>query len=267
MTHESAEPQSWTANRWWALISLVFATQLGLILWLGRPQPSVSVPNDVAPLLQLAGEETAKVLALSDPTLFALPHREGFSGQAWLTIPPQKSEPFEWSEPPHWLTLSQDKLGASFKEFASTNQLNDLPVFAQLEFQFKQPEVTQSKLFPTRSVLRLVGALAGRRLLVAPSLPSWTNAEILTNSVVQLLVGADGRPVSTPTLLKPPGSGPNEADLYALREARKARFEPMNVPDPADPMAGLTLGQFVFEWYTLPLPVTNNPVQNKLPKP
>jgi hypothetical protein len=266
MTHESAEQHPWPAKRWWWLISLVFVTQLGLIFWLGRPQRTVQVPNDVAPSLQLAGEETAKILALNDPTLFALPHLEGFSGEAWLTIPPQEFQPFEWSEPPHWLTLSQEKLGASFKEFAATNQLNDLPVFAHTQFQLKQPELVEPKLFPTQSLLRLTGALAGRRLLVAPSLPSWTNAEILTNSVVQILVGADGLPVSTPTLLKPPGSGPNEADLYALREARKARFEPLSVRDPTDPMAGLTLGQFIFEWYTLPVPVTNNPTDNKSTK-
>lgn len=263
MTLEQIEPRGWSSSRWWTFICVVFVAQLVLILWLGRPQRIIRVPKDVSPVLRLAGRGATNVLALTDPTLFVLPHMEGFSGLAWLTVPEQEYRPTEWSEPEHWLTLAEDKLGARFNEFISTNTPDRLPVFAQPEFRFKQPVVVEPAAFPTQSLLRLTGGLADRKLLVAPSLPSWTNAEILTNSVVQIMIGADGKPVSTPTLLKPPGSGgPNEADLFALREARKVQFEPLNVSDPLDPLEGLTVGQFVFEWHTLPLPVTNTPSGN-----
>jgi hypothetical protein len=257
MTHELAEPERWLPSRWWTLILLVFATQLGLIFWLGKPQHIPPLPNDFAPTLRLTGPGAAQVLALTDPTLFALPHRESFSGEAWLTIPAQEFRPFVWSEPPRWLTLVQTNLGIDFKEFMSTNQLEILPVVAQLDLELKMPRVVESSPFPRKSTMRVTGALAERHLLVPPALPSWRSAEILTNSVVQILVGADGKPVS-PTLLKPPGIAPTEADLYALREARKTRFEPLDVNDLMNPLEGLTWGQLIFEWQTLPLPATNN---------
>jgi hypothetical protein len=199
------------------------------------------------------------MLALSDPTLFALPHQVGFSGSAWLTIPAQEFHPFVWSEPNHWFNLAPNDLGSDFREFMSTNQPDILPIITQPDLQFKIPQVAESNPFPTQSTLRVTGGLADRRLLVTPALPSWPNSEILTNSVVQLLVGADGKPVSIPILLKPPGVGANEADLHALREARKARFEPLSVNDLTNPLAGLTWGLLVFEWHTLPLPDTNSP--------
>jgi hypothetical protein len=107
--------------------------------------------------------------------------------------------------------------------------------------------------------------LAERRLLASPDLPPWPSREVLTNSVVTLWVDANGQPVSAPTLF-PPGSGSADADQCALQEARRARFEPLNTADPTDPMAGLTWGQLIFEWRTLPLPATNNAAEPNAPK-
>ncbi|HLH53260.1 MAG TPA: hypothetical protein VKY92_06550 [Verrucomicrobiae bacterium] len=260
MTAQAIEPGRWSPGRWWTFVGLVLLAQLALILWLGRPHPAKRASKDSAPVLRLAGPAAASLLALTDPTLFALPHVEGFSGPAWLTIPAQIYQPSEPSEPDHWLTLSREKLGSSFNQFLSTNTETQLPVFAQPDLVFKQPVVVESPLFPTQSVMRLTGGLADRRLIVPPALPSWTNSEILTNSVVQVIIGADGKPLSAPTLLKPPASGgPTEADLFALREARKLRFEPLTGVDPLDPMAGLVVGQLIFEWHTLPVPTTNAP--------
>jgi hypothetical protein len=251
MTHEVLELQRWPTGRWWARIALVFLAQLGLIFWLGKPQPVIPPRNEAASTIRLAGPAAAQFLALTDPTLFALPHRESFSGEAWLTIPAQG---FVWSEQPYSLALNQARLGSDFNEFMATNQPGGLPDFAQPAFDLKVPGVVETELFPIQSGLRLTGALAGRRLLVAPALQPWASSEILTNSVIQVLVGADGKPISLTLLIK---SGFSQADEYALREVRKARFEPLNVSDPMDPMAGLTWGQFVFEWRTLPLPATN----------
>jgi hypothetical protein len=266
MTQTMADGQNWSNSRWWWMIVLVFASQLFLIFWLGRPHKSIPAANDPAPQLGMVGPDAAQVFALRDPTLFALPHSEGFSGPAWLTVPRQVLELPELSEAPEWLALVQNKLGVSFKGFSNTNIAGELPVFAQSDLQLKQPVVAPDPdAFPTQSLFRLTGDLAKRRLLTPLTLTNWPSAEILTNTVVQILVGADGRLVSAPTLLKPRG-GPNEADLYALREARKARFEPVTVQDPLNPEAGLAWGQFVFEWHTVPLPLTNSPAETPAPK-
>jgi hypothetical protein len=257
MTHEVAEPQRWRMGRWGALITMVFATQLGLIFWLGKPHPTPLPATDFAPSLSLAGPGAADALALSDPTLFALPHRENFSGPAWLSIPEQEPPLVEEAAP--WLELAQEQLGANLQTYMATNRPTDAPLFDKSGFKFKQPAVASSQPFSTISTLRLTGDLARRRLVNPPALPSWPSAEILTNTIVEVLVGADGKPFSPK--LQVPSSGSVEADRYALGEARKARFEPLLVSNPADPLAGLTWGQFVFEWQTVPLSATNSLVQ------
>ena len=79
--------------------------------------------------------------------------------------------------------------------------------------------------------MRLEGDLAQRRLLAPLDLRSWTSRDILTNSVVRLLVDAEGLPLSV-TLLS--GSGAQEADQHALDQAKAARFEPLS-RNPAGP--------------------------------
>jgi hypothetical protein len=236
-------------------------TQLGLIFWLGRAARVISPPKDLAPMLRFAGSNMTERLALNDPTLFALPHEVSFSGLAWLT---QEFQPFLLHERPPFLALPNGRLGQDFGTFMATNELASLPEIAQPDLKFKVPSIGPAEPLVTQSSLRLTGELARRRLLNAPALPAWTGTEMISNSIVQLLVAADGKPVSA-TLLKPPGSADTEADQHALREAGKARFEPFHSADPLDPMAGLSLGQMVFEWRTLPVPVTNAPPESLTP--
>lgn len=153
----------------------------------------------------------------------------------------------------------KEKLGVDFENFIATNQPQGLPTIAQPELTLKLPAVEESSPLPDRSRLHLEGALAGRRLLVSPELPSWPSAEILTNSVVQVLVDLDGNPYTATLLAK---SGSAEADQHAVREARHARFEPLSLADPAKPLAGLAWGQLIFEWHTLALPATNSTAES-----
>jgi hypothetical protein len=265
MTNDLAGPHRWLARRWWVLIILVFATQLGLIFWLGKPTPAISLFEIAAPSFRLMETNAQRMLAFKDPTLFALPHWEGFSGAAWLTIPEQDFKPVFGAEPPHLLTLSQERLGDEFQSYMATNQGIGMPVIALPDFKLKDPEVTESALFPTNSRLRLTGALTGRHLTFAPALPSVASLEIVSNSVVGVLVAADGTTIS-PSLLNPGSSGSSEADQLAITAARKIRFESIPTIDPLNPMAGITWGQIVFEWHTAPLRNTNKGVESERPK-
>jgi hypothetical protein len=257
MSSEQAQEARWPRKRWWVLLAGAFATQLALIFWLGGPQ-RVRVPReDSAPVLQLTSPTSSGLLAFADPTLFALPHQEGFSGLAWLTITEPDLHPFRWDETPGFLALNPATLGEGFRNYMSTNQPGSLPEMAHPELKFKIPEVLPSTPLVTASTLRLSGELAGRHLLVAPELRPWPSTEILSNSVVQLLVGADGRPISQ--ILLKPGSASTEADQYALRSAAKVRFESINGADPLNPLAAIALGQMIFEWQTVPQPDTNSP--------
>ena len=244
----------WSRARWVWLIALVFTAHLALIFIFGDRKAVVPRPPAPAPLLSLAGAGD-EVIALNDPTLFALPHRQSFAGAAWLKIPVVPFQPFRWNEPARLLPLPWAELGAAFTRFMHTN--------ARAAFSFESkpaPELTQlapweSEPAPVRhSTFRVTGDLAHRHLLNPPELQSWAATDfLLTNSVVQLLVNADGIVMSPPTMLNVNGSGWKEADQQALRLAKAARFEPLR-----ERTAGVTLGAMVFEWQTVPPPETNS---------
>jgi hypothetical protein len=241
---------SWSRRRWWTLIALVFAAHVGLIFAIGDRRPIAPRPPATAPALRLAAEAD-ELLALNDPTLFALPHRESFAGAAWRQIPEVKFPPFRWTEPPRLLALPLERLGAAFAQFMQTN----LPVTSEQDNkpvpELVAPDLPQAEpAIPARSTLRLAGGLADRRLLNPPELPSQPWTDLLTNSVVQVLVSAHGNVISPPILLARCGS--EKANQMALGIARSASFEPLRNGE-----MKLTVGALIFEWHTVPM--TNAP--------
>ena len=257
MTAVSVESPPWSGRRWWGLVMLVFGVQLALIFWLGDTSLVGHGPGPQAFTLKLAGSASAELLALNDPTLFALPHRQGSVGPASPATSRPDAHAFQWPEPTNSLRLAVDPLGAVFSHYIETNEVNALQLPALLK-----PTPTLSSLPPPavsaeRSTLLLEGDLAPRRLITPLSLRSWTNLDILANSVVRIAVDAEGRPVA-PTLLS--RSGSSQADQYALEQARAARFEPLR-RNPADTAPHLAAdfrwGTMVFRWHTVPQPPTN----------
>jgi hypothetical protein len=191
-----------------------------------------------------------------------LPHGQAFSGQAWLTFSNQALEPFIWTDEARWVDLNPDELGGAFRK-AVDNESAALPspVTPMGERQ-RLPELATADLFPTNSILKLGLGLTQRSLSSTFALRSWPHTDILTNSVVQVLVDSKGETVSC-TLL-PPGCGLNEADQQALALARAARFQPVRPEGPNQAAAAgeaLTLGQMIFQWHTLLLPDTNSPAR------
>jgi len=245
----------WSRTRWGAWIGLVFALQLGFIFALGDRRPITPRSASAAPALRLAAGSD-ELLALSDPTLFALPHRLGFARAAWLRAPAVTFPQFRWTEPPLLLERPLHELGATFAQFLQTNTV------AAFELETKPaPELTpppEPDLQPAvsaRSTLRLDGDIAHRRLLNPPDLPPRPATDVLRDSVVQVLVDAEGTVLSA-KLLSPnplqPGSGSPQADQQALAFARATRFEPL---PGAGSKAGV--GTLIFSWHTVPL--TNAP--------
>jgi hypothetical protein len=259
MTAPLAEPRPWHRRRWWLFTALILAGQVGAIVWLGDWTPVRVRPPAPAPRLQLAGNASAELLALNDPTLFALPHWQGFSGPAWLDAKPSKPEPLEKPEEPHWLPLAVQDLGAALSGLAQTSVTDSLPRVGLTTADLALPEPAPLAMPLDHSSIVLDGDLVRRQLVTALELSSWTNADILTNSIVRLAVDAAGRPVSAVLLA---GSGNRAVDDQALARARSARFEDLRgtgpVP-PAGPLPDLTWGEMIFEWHTLPPPATNAP--------
>jgi TonB family protein len=261
MNGAPADRQKWLRPWWWGLVALVFGVQLAFIFWLGERKPIRPRPAGPAPVLGLASPASAEWMALTDPTLFALPHQRGFSGLAWLRVPAAEFHPFIWSDPSRWLEAAAETPGASFRRIMAANRVTPMPGIAQPEPDLRLSRLPRPEVSPGKSTLQLGGELAGRRLLTPCELPSFTCADLLTNSIVHLVVDADGRSVSSVLLSR---SGKQEADDAALEQARAMRFEPLTNPGQdalADPLPGSRWGEAIFTWHTLPVPPTNAPPQ------
>jgi len=254
------EPRRWPRRRWGSSILLVLVLQALLIFLLeDRSRPGPRRP-DFAPQIQLSANAPADLFALYNPTLFALPQREAFSGDGWLKrIPALEFSPADWSEPPRWLPLSADQLGAGFEDFLRASSSPPFPTLVAVEPDLYTPVLFPTQPVSTASTLRIEGDLAGRRLLSGPALPVWTNTDVLTNTVVQLLVDEQGNTFSAVLLLR---SGLAEADAYALDTARTARFNAVAPAGPGQaeaPVPALTPGRMIFRWQTRFAKSTNSP--------
>lgn len=248
---ETRREPSWSFQRRGLLVLIVLVAHVGVLFAVSDRRHAK--PRPPAPSLAVTRlTDSGELLELSDPTLFALPHYRSFAGQTWLTNPTVGFPQFYWSEPPRLLSLPVEGLGEMFARFQQANTP------APFDFTARTPETMKPfilsetpSLLSARSRLRLAGELQHRRLLASPDLPSWPAADLLTNSVVRALVGADGLVVS-PALEA--GSGSAEADQFALNQARVARFAPLPAGEKK-----IGLGVMIFEWQTVPITGTNKP--------
>ena len=243
----------WSRGKWLVVVAAVFAAQVGLIFALGQRKIPDNASHAAVVELGLSSAR-GEFLEANDPTLFSLPHLHGFSGAAWLgDVPRAGFKPFSWSEPPRWLAPDATQLGEEFTRFMRTRATEPFAMDTKAP-----PDVTLAEIERVepaqKSSLRVEGDLVGRAFAGAlPQLPSWTASDLLTNSVVRVLVDAGGRVIS-PVLL-PPGSGSKEADALALELAKAARFASAGG-------AAWTLGALVFQWRTEPMPETILPSPN-----
>jgi hypothetical protein len=241
----------------WGAIGLVFAAQVVVAFLLGTPPPIKQFHPAPAPVVHMAPSSAQDLLAVMDPTLFILPHRKNFSGEAWLKMTPRTFTPTNWTEPARPLELAQEQLGAAFVAFMQTN----LPprfqprIESSLDTEIKTQVPVQPISVPSR--LRVEGDLARLRLLTPLRLPPQSSADILTNTVVQMVVDAQGYPFSS---VISAGSGSGDADQMALTNFAKAiRFAPLEEEASGVISDKMTSGRLIFEWQTVPLAPTNAP--------
>jgi len=273
MTGFEQDSTGWSKRRLTLTVTLILAVQIGLIYWLSdRRAPTVRIPR-FAPVLQMvggsAGDQHAdpsmrELSALQDPTMFALPRSETFAGMAWLSAPKIASPSLEWSEDPMWeftnAAAPASQLGAAFSRFIETNVVKSWHVAALPEPALVMPTVEPDPRLNAPSRVQIVSLDPQVRLLTPLALPAWpprsngpSDFELLTNSVVAVTYGSDGKAFSA-TLLS--GSGLPAADDFAMNQARQARFTVDNVVarDPSMDVGGLSWATLVFEWST-----TNGP--------
>lgn len=244
----------WSRQRWVTQIALVFAAQVAVIFALGEKH--FPAQRRVANVPQMALADSAdELIALNDPTLFALPHAGDFPPVAGGQMSAVMKPAFRWKEPPGELpSPAGESLGAVFTRFMQTNRFATPTLDFKPAAKLSEPVSALPPAFAGNSMLRITGELAQRKWLNPVTLTNWPCADLIVPSRVQVLVDESGGVVSAVLL---PSDNPGEiasrydpADKTALECARTARFAPASHP---------AIGQLIFNWRTVAPPATNSP--------
>jgi TonB family protein len=241
------------------MVVLVFLVQLGLIFWLGSPASIRPRPAAQNLTFRFAETTATELLALTDPTLFALPHQLNPAVPARPKTPRPEYHSFQWPAPTNQLLPALGQAGTAANRLVEPNDFPALQLPASPPSSPTIPELSPPAVSAGQSALQLEGGLAGRRLLAPFELKSWPNPEILASSVVEVAVDAEGRPVSVRLLS---GSGLAAADQLALDQAKAARFEPADRDQAragSGPTAQLSWGRMNFRWHTVPAQPADTP--------
>jgi hypothetical protein len=238
----------WTRGRFLGVVGGLFALQIGLILLFGaRAVSDVTAPVPVTQFRTVGAlmnqEQLMRLFFASDPAVFPLPSRHGFSGRAWMDQPPAQFHPTNQLEAPQWLALNAGQLGISFPILTNAGGITPLTL-AQLDMPQLEPQPVflSTEIIPTQSVFRIEGGLAVRLVGPAPTLQPWpsTSRKLLTNTVVQIAVNQAGDVMAARLLTR---CGSPEADADAVAKARALRFRPSTG-------APTIWAQAVFYWQT-----------------
>jgi hypothetical protein len=256
-TGSGKELSHWSKLRWILMVLAVFILQFLLLMLFSSSELAPPVQPASGPRFHFMAAaphspERPSHLAVSDPTLFALPHPEGFSEPLWRQAPAMEYQLTNSIFPPRWLEPAPQRFGETFSRFVEETMAADF-------FSTHPAPAPQGALalpsMPVRtdSHLRVAGEISNRPLLNSPDLPVIPHNQILANTVVLVTVTPEGE--SLAVLLS--GSGSKEADQEALRTARSIRFAPLEKSAP------IMTGQLIFEWSIPPNRQANPPGNNR----
>lgn len=254
MNSAPLEAPRWDRCQWLLTGGLLFFIQVAVIWILGerRGSPPASVPFPTTIYWAVdpwATRQIASLPAMRDPTIFALPSLNGFSGTAWLKFTSPPCQASDWTEPPQWLAPQPERLGELFARTFAASSYASLSIAEKSvpELIGSEPRTTSEPLV-AESELRLAGGLAQRGVSLPLPLPSWPYTEVLSNTTVQVLVDETGFVISA-TVLE--SCRLKAADDYALQAAKEARFEPLERDRrPASGVDSTGCGKLVFQWRT-----------------
>ena len=198
---------------------------------------------------------------LCEPVVAGPGGPDGFSEKAWLRNAARTQDPGESNQPPVFLEPHPGGLGFTL----ARNLLNEVD---QPYMVAQGPAVQSASLAflppvedpPISSYITIEGGLAGRRLRWKPELKPQPADAILKNTIVDVVVDAEGRVFGPPVLAPASAAAPADyanANADALAASAALRFEPLpRAPWQSyqAPGSGLASGRVVFHWQTVPRP-------------
>lgn len=254
MSAASVTIEGWSPRRWLLTIAALALAQTGFLLFLSQralPLPRAeSEATEVAFINGAAANGSSQATLGSDPTLFALMDRHGFSGKTWLDFSLYQHSLNDWQEPARWLSPDAVRFGSSFQRYAAKSGLDRFTTGDQPPPQASLPAVASVEV-ASRTTIQVSRELADRKIITPLKLPSRPGADLLPDTVVQVVVNSDGDVLSARLLTS---CGAKDTDQLALNQARVLRFEPLSADKriPGNPWAVLTTANLMFHWHTVP---------------
>jgi len=269
MTEESSAESRWSRERWFLTVTIIFAVQVVVVIWLSE-RGDIPVKVDSQGLLTRyytpeASIQLTPLFHLMDPTLYSRASSEGFSGSVWLDVKPIEHRSAGWSDPPQFLKFNQDPLLSDLERFGLANQPHRRTVSDTLGGGAETRVELSNQLIPSSSsVFEMIGDLRRTNLRSIPAIPSIELNGVLAPSIILLQVDQRGRVFSANLTGT---SGQANADQQAMRIARALRFDVAEGFSPTTSnrdFNNLRRTKLIIHWATLSVPAqtTNTPPAN-----
>lgn len=229
---------NWSRKQWIVTVALIFVAHVAAVFALHSRAPLLARLDSLPAKNAFPSQTNAAAKLppeLQDPLLFASANARGFSAGAWVKAPETKQGLARTQMAPRFFGYEREP--ASFPPMDPPAPRTPLP-FVALSLERQAPKV---------STMSIEGDLAARALSRMPALPPQVFGDVLSNTVVQVAVQADGFPFSARVVS---GSGSRKADLEALELGKGLRFAPRLVAALDRRPAPLEWGQLVFQWFT-----------------
>lgn len=263
MSVATATIERWPGRRWIALVAIVFLCHV-LLLFLAseggvpkrRPEPS---PTPIR-LVDRADSRITELLNLHDPALFAFCHPHNFSGTAWFKQRTIQYRMTNVTEPARGLALQPVGLGGNFSTYVAREMARPVHISQKAPPVVAPISVAPATDFASRLVME--GAVQKRTPVTPVTLPVQVHDNVLSNSVVRVIVDEAGQTISAVLLA---GCGLPRADDMALQIAKAIRYhrvtqQPLEGAPPSLVGSGRwDMGNLIFDWATVPPPSTNAP--------
>lgn len=264
MTVTEQSTGRWSHHRWRRTLVGVFLLQFLFLWYFSAPLPEPKKAPSNLGNLRFAPELAIQnpmhdILTLMDPTLFAFASTHGFSGPAWYNSRLPDHQLKERIFPAQPLASDPAFFGKIEAFSSKTDFLASLQTSEKSDPRLMEVNVPQPPLCP-QSYYKMEEPLNQRLIPINDTLQAWTNKDLLSNSIVQIVVDASGRVFSTRL---GGGCGLAEADNLALNHAKGLQFRPLNAGADAT-AAGLpnrlpfAWGKLVYHWATVPSVVITN---------